>query len=226
MELEELVRRAQAGDGEAFAEICRSFVWMVKKYARQWQLGNSDADAAAQAWLSLVEAVREYRFAHRVTFVGFAESRVKYGLWNRFKKEQRRGRRETTGSLEETVELLADETDLEEIAIRHWSAALLREQLLLLPERQRQVVIRSCIGEEPLRRIGRDMGLTSQAVNNLRQRGLARLKKGCKGIYISEGGEKDGNQQDEPCQPVGAGVGSRKGRQAGQGAARVPQRQA
>jgi len=189
MELLQLVNRAQAGDSQAVNEICRRFTGLVKKYAFQPHIRPIAEEAQSQGWIAVLEAIRQYDARSGVQFAGYIESRVKYGIWNLFKRERRRWQQEAQldgGSDEDGLAMLdqlADGTDVAgEVEIR-WLSRELMTAVKVLPERQRLVILRTVVGEERLTTMAVELGITAQGVYNLRQRGLARLKILCAGMY-------------------------------------------
>ncbi|VBB09425.1 rna polymerase sigma factor 70 region 4 type 2 [Lucifera butyrica] len=187
--MEELVIRAGQGDREALDSVCARFERLVRKYARQAHLWPVAEDALAEGRLAVVLAVREYDDAAGVPFAGFAASRVRYALWNLFKRERRRWKVESPLPADGDADgeggvfaILAAPGDLAmEVEIRLRGAAV-REILLQLPERQREVIEKTVLGEAKLSEAAAGMGMSVQAAHNLKKRGLARLKVLCAGM--------------------------------------------
>lgn len=188
MKIEQLVIQAQARNegGEAFAEVCRRFAGLVKKYANQPHVAGIKEEAAAEGWLAVAAAVRTYDPAAGVRFAGYVESRVRYAVWNLFKRERRRWQQELflTGSTEEEgkerpglLDALAAADNVEAEVEANFAVTAVREALALLPDKQQTAVARTLLGEARLADIAAELGITPQAVYSLRQRGLARLKK-------------------------------------------------
>ncbi|MGI6093484.1 MAG: sigma-70 family RNA polymerase sigma factor [Veillonellaceae bacterium] len=196
MELINLVSRAQAGDAEAFAEICRRFEGLVKRQAYKPHLRSLGDDALAEAWLAVVEAVKSYDYTTGVHFAGYVESKVKFALWNLFKREQRRWQHEllmTEGEDSDLpnafrLDMLAGTTNIEQEVEMAELGQELHAAIALLPERQRQALLLTLFGDNKLAKAAGQLGVTAQAVFNLRQRALNRLKKQFAGMYLSERG--------------------------------------
>jgi len=185
MELIELVRKAQAGDSQAVHDVCLRFTGLVKKYALQPHLNTIAQEAESQGWLAVVQGIRQFDEHWGVQFAGYMESRVKYGIWNLFKRERRRwqnegqldGRNDDDGLA--LLALLANDTDVAEEVELAWLSQELSAAIFALPAKQRLVILRTVVGEERLTTIAAELGITTQGVYNLRQRGLARLKTLC-----------------------------------------------
>jgi RNA polymerase sigma factor (sigma-70 family) len=193
MELDQLVRKAQMGDRQAFHELCTRFTGLVKKYAHKAHLRPIAEEAEAQGWLAMVQAVKSYDETSGVHFAGYVDSKVKFAIWNIFKKERRiwQGEQLESGQGEEEVDSFAqlpDKTDIAGEVEERWLSHELKTAVETLPDKQRQVIVRTIIGQETLTNVAATLGITVQAVYNLRQRGLARLKSLCSGMYSSERG--------------------------------------
>ena len=193
MELNQLVRTAQAGDKQAFAEICNRFTGLVKKHANKPHLRPIVEEATAQGWLAVVQAVKSYDEACGVHFAGYVDSKVKFALWNLFKKERRRWQEEVhlEGAAEEELDAFAQLPDKVNVAQEvelGWLSQEIMNAVAALPDKQQQVILQTVLGDSTLKDVAVELGITIQAVFNLRQRGLARLKNLCAGMYTSERG--------------------------------------
>lgn len=189
MELTKLVEKAQAGDREAIHDICLRFTGLVKKYAFQPHIRPIAEEAQSQGWLAVVQGIRQYDENCGVYFAGYIESRVKYAIWNLFKRERRRWQNEAQldGGQEEDglamLDQLPDGTDVAAEVEFQWLSQEITSAVAMLPDKQRQVIIRTVLGEERLSDVAVEWGITAQGVYNLRQRALTRLKTLCAGMY-------------------------------------------
>ena len=189
MELVELVKKAQSGDEQAIHDICMRFTGLVKKYAFQPHIRSLGEDAQAQGWLAVVQGIKHYDPYCGVPFAGYVESCVKYATWNLFKGERRRWQHESQMDGQQgeddltLLERLPAEADVaREVELRYLSQEL-TTAMAALPEKQRLIVLRTVLGEERLRVLAKELGITTQGVYNLRKRGLTRLKNLCAGMY-------------------------------------------
>jgi len=184
-----LVKRAQAGDSQAVHDVCLRFTGLVKKYAFQPHIMPIAEEAQSQGWLSVLEGIRQFDESCGVQFAGYIESRVKYGIWNLFKRERRRWQHEAKldgGSDEDGLPMLdrlADGTDVAGEVELQWLFREITAAVTLLPDKQRQVIVRTVLGEERLTAMAVELGISTQGIYNLRQRGLARLKTLCARMY-------------------------------------------
>lgn len=192
MELNQLVKRAQAGDSQAFQEVAARFTGLVKKYAGKDHVRPIAEEARAQSWLAVAQAVKSYDEHCGVHFAGYVDSKIKFAVWNLFKKERRRWQEEelSEGSLggegQDVFAQLVDKADVaQEVETKCLSEELMKA-VRMLPVKQQQVVLETIVGHKRLNDVAGELGITVQAVYNLRQRGLARLKTLCSGMYSSE----------------------------------------
>ena len=196
VELKDLVRKAQNGDDAAFNEICRRFEGLVRHQAFKAHLRVLGEDALAEAWLAVTEAVKSYDESSGVYFAGYVESKVKFALWNLFKRERRRCQHELPASEGEEndssgsfrLDLVAGNENIEQELERAELGEHIKTAVRSLPERQRQALVMTIFAENRLAEVGQQMGITVQAVHNLRCRALTRLKKELTGMYVSERG--------------------------------------
>jgi RNA polymerase sigma factor (sigma-70 family) len=188
LDLQQLVLQAQAGDMTAYDAICRQFRGLVIKQARQGHLAGIREDVEAEGWLALAQAVQDFNPARGVPFAGYAERCVIYRIWNLFKKERRRWQTELPLTDDRTdedggsdrlslLESLAASDDVAGEVQRREQRDELRQALLILPERQRQAVAATVIGEERLVDLAVVWGVSIQAVHATRKKALLSLKQ-------------------------------------------------
>lgn len=190
MELMILVRKAQAGDREAIGAICERFTGLVKKYAYQPHVRGMAEEALSQGWLEIMEGIRQYDEKAGVQFAGYIESRVKYGIWNLFKKERRRWENEVAldggKDEDEGVSILgqfADTRDIGREVEEKWLSEELLAGIKALPEKQGWVMMETFFHHESLKNMAAQLGITPQGVYNLRKRGISSLKIAWAGMY-------------------------------------------
>ncbi|MEG6585014.1 RNA polymerase sigma factor [Dendrosporobacter sp. 1207_IL3150] len=189
MDLNTLVYQAQAGDDEAFEQVCQLFEGLVKKYAYQSHLRPLYEEAVAEAWLALVQAVSTYDAQHGTNFAGYAESKVKFAMWNLFKRERRRWQNELPLQVSDEdesnslLDILADASNIESEVEMKLLASMAVNEIAELPKRQQQAIFLTVVLGKGVSEAATYMESSPQAVYNLRQRGLARLKILCAGMY-------------------------------------------
>ncbi|MDR1702743.1 MAG: sigma-70 family RNA polymerase sigma factor [Sporomusaceae bacterium] len=194
LDLNELVRRAQGNldNGESFSEICRRFTPLVMKYAGQNHLRGIFDEAVSVGWLAVVEAVRSFDKTKGINFAGYVDSRVKYAIWNLFKKSRRRWQVEAAAEIGcEGDEIsrfdFAESTHdvAEYVAARMDTQKLLnaiQEHLSNLSPKQQAVIKLGVMQKVKLTDIAKQMKITPQAAFNLKNRGLGNLRNKLVGV--------------------------------------------
>lgn len=163
------------------------FAPLVRKYT--W---NKSEDVRAEAWLAVVEATKLYDSTKGVPFAGFVKSRVKYTVWNMLRKQHRQWEYEveleSCDNNEENslIDILPDGKNVSDEVEQIFLIEELRAAINMLPERQRVAVIKTVVCNFSQTETAATLGVTPQAIYNLRNRGLARLKKTLERMYISE----------------------------------------
>ncbi|MCC5464727.1 RNA polymerase sigma factor [Pelosinus baikalensis] len=163
------------------------FAPLVRKYT--W---NKSEDVRAEAWLAVVEATKLYDSTKGIPFAGFVKSRVKYSVWNMLRKQHRQWEHEVDLESNENneenslIDILSSGTNVSDEVEQIFLMEELREAINMLPERQRVAVIKTVVCNFSQTETAATLGVTPQAIYNLRNRGLARLKKKLERMYISE----------------------------------------
>jgi len=167
-------RQVQTEEKEDINIICEQFKPLVKKYARKYMYVLQDAEA--EAWLALVRAVRTYDPETGVPLAGYLESQVKYRLLNLWKQEVKRRRQEPVYG-DEFVSAFFATDNLEMEVERKEQANSIMAAIKQLPARQQRVIILNVIRQNRLAYIASKLGITIQAVSQLKKRAISRLKK-------------------------------------------------
>ena len=161
------------------------FAPLVRKYT--W---NKSEDIRAEAWLAVVEAIKLYDSTKGVPFAGYVKSKVKYSVWNMVRKQQRQCQYEVAiegdGDNEENslLDTLQSSTNVSDEVEKKFLTEELQAAINLLPERQRIAVLKTVAWNFSQTETAAALGVTPQAIFNLRNRGLARLKKAaCMNVY-------------------------------------------
>ncbi len=187
--MEQLVKEAQQGrDGQAaFAEVCQRFTGLVKKYTNQPHLKGLKEEATAEGWLAVATAVQTYDRDSGTRFAGYVESKVKYAVWNLFKRQRRRWQQELPltggGAVDEDkqgmgwLDTVAAADNVEAVAEANFVNCAVGKAMDTLPSKQRMVVVKTLLKGARLADVAKELGISPQAVYGLRQRGLTQLKK-------------------------------------------------
>jgi RNA polymerase sigma factor (sigma-70 family) len=184
----ELVKLAQAGDEEAFAQLCQSFEPIMKRYAYRAHLCSLGEDALSVGRLAVVEVIRSYDVKGGVPFGAYMERHIQFSLWNLFKKERKIWQRTLSydvpqGEEEKTLwrDCLTDSFNLEERVMKEEFQVALSEQFQALPEHQ-QAVLREIVTGRRLTDIAKKLHISPQAVYQIKIRARTRLKKALSGM--------------------------------------------
>lgn len=176
-----MVIEAQKGNAVAFEAICKQFTGLVKKSAYQAHIRTIYEEAVAVGYLALVEAIKTFDLSLEIKFAGYAQSKIKFAMWNLFKKERNRWRNEFTleaemGEGSTVLDTLADDMDIEkQIELKILSNELLR-CMEELPVKQRQVILLTLVAGKSLIETANLLGVTPQAIYSLKNRGIKRLR--------------------------------------------------
>jgi RNA polymerase sigma factor (sigma-70 family) len=109
-----------------------------------------------------------------VPLAGYLESRVKFGLLNLYKKEMKRKRMECQG--DNAFDYIAAPDDPQAELIHKETIERMLAALQELPQRQLLVLIHIFIYGRNLQYSAQVLGITAQAVSQLKNRALRRLK--------------------------------------------------
>lgn len=158
---------------------------LVRRYT--W---NKSEDVRAEAWLAVVEATKLYDSTKGVPFAGYVKSKVKYSVWNMVRKQKRQWQYEVAiegdSDNEENslIDTLPSDTNVSDEVEQRFLIEELQTAINMLPERQRIAVLKTVVWNFSQTETAATLGVTPQAIFNLRNRGLARLKKAaCMNVY-------------------------------------------
>lgn len=109
MDIENLVKKAQAGDGCAVETLYERFMPLLRAAATQTHIRCIYEDAFATASLSLIEAIHAYKEEMLVPFAGYARAKIFGDLRTLFKRERRNWQREFSANC-----AISENTELQE----------------------------------------------------------------------------------------------------------------
>ena len=182
MNIEHMVVLAQQGDAEIFSEICKRFTGLVKKSASQAHLRPIYEEAVSVGYLALVEAIQSFDIDLKVSFAGYAQSKIKFAMWNLFKRERNRWQHEAAleaeqGEAYSLLDNLMSDIDIaKEVEIKCLGEDLLQE-MERLPAKQRQAILLTLVSGMSLTETAKLLGITPQAVYNLKNRGIEKVQR-------------------------------------------------
>lgn len=152
--------------------ICQQFKPLVKKYAGIYRISVPDAES--EAWLALLQAIHSFDPDMNVPLAGYLESRVKFGLLNLWRKEAKRKQMEYQG--DKALAYIAAPDDPQAELVYKETIERVLGALQELPQRQLLVLSHIFVYGRKLGYIAQVLGITAQAVSQLKNRALRRLK--------------------------------------------------
>lgn len=151
--------------------VCQQFMPLVKKYA--WKYKNSVQDAESEAWLIIISAVHTYDADAGIPLAGYLESKIGHGMFNLWRQQKIKQERFVNDDL---LDRLPSKGDLQIEIEQKQGLERIFKAISQLPPKQRFVIIYSIINLYKLDLIAKMLGVTIQAVHQLKKRALARLK--------------------------------------------------
>jgi RNA polymerase sigma factor (sigma-70 family) len=138
-------------------------------------------DVYARLLLSLVEAVREYDAAKGIFFAAFVAAKLRYAVWNIFKKERRVWQNTISDSPDENgitlLEKISTSQSPEGDFVEKDVAARLKKGVAELSPLQRCVVEKLFFENKTLAEVGGELGVSPQAVYGIKLRALNNLRR-------------------------------------------------
>jgi len=168
---EELVARAKAGDGNAFAQLYERYFDKVYRYAA-YRVGAKEVaeDITSQVFLRALESLHSYRW-QGLPFSAWLFRIARNLLVDRLRREKRR----PAVPLEE--DLIADSLDVEDQADQNMKLEEVRRALSLITEAQRQAIVLRLVAGLSLGETAKAMGRSLGAVKALQHGGLRALRR-------------------------------------------------
>lgn len=182
MDIEELVDKAQRGNLASLEALCRQFAGLLQKAASGQHLRTVAEDALSVTRQSFFEAVKSYRVGGSVPFAGYAKSKVRFAVWNFFKRQCRLWQNEMgleSGEWEEEGEAAREIAGAADTAAEAEARLLLGKALAImktLPDRQRRVMFYTVFCGYDLSRTAALLGISPQAAHALKKRAVNFLK--------------------------------------------------
>ena len=168
-----LVEQIRCGDEAAMEQLYRLFSKGIRYYLQR-QLGAQELeDKVHDTFLIVVNAIRRGDIREPERLMGFVRTVV---------------RRQVAGYIEDAVHTRREETDLEtgipvadrardpeQEALVQERAALMKSALAALPERDREILVRYYLKEQPQEQICREMSLTDTQFRLSKSRAKAKF---------------------------------------------------
>lgn len=169
-ELQQLVRRAQDGDTEAFGSIYDHFFTPVYRYAAFRLPSDMAEDVTADVFVKAWEKLHTYRLQKNVPFGAWLFRIARHAVIDTYRTQ--RGFEEMPENLPDTDGLNRAESRLERRNTLHTVRSALNE----LPARYREVLLLTYVSELPYSEVARVLRLSEGGVRILKMRALRKLE--------------------------------------------------
>jgi RNA polymerase sigma factor (sigma-70 family) len=168
-----LVERIRAGDRAAMEELYGLFSKGIRFYLCR-QLGPQDLDDRVHdVFLTITQAIRGGELRDPERLMGYVRTVVRRQVAARIDANVHARRRQA--SLDDGIVLRDRSPDPERQAIRDENVAVALRILHSIARRDREVLIRFYLNEQPAERICREMGLTETQFRLIKSRAKARF---------------------------------------------------
>lgn len=169
-ELQELVRRAQEGDTDAFGKIYDNFFIPVYRYAAFRLPKEMAEDTTADVFVKAWEKLYTYKIQHNVPFAAWLFRIARHAVIDVYRSQ--RGFEEVPENVPDTDSFNRAEARLE----RKDTLRIVRHALDQLPRRYREVLLLTYVSELPYSEVARVLGMREGGVRILKMRALRKLE--------------------------------------------------
>lgn len=169
-ELQELVRRAQDGDTQAFGSIYDHFFTPVYRYAAFRLPKEMAEDVTADVFVKAWEKLHTYKIQKNVPFGAWLFRIARHTVIDTYRTQ--RGFEEVPENVLDTDSYNRAEARME----RRDTLRMVREALDQLPRRYREVLLLTYVSEMPYSEVARVLRLSEGGVRILKMRALRKLE--------------------------------------------------
>ena len=178
MKTEDLVQKAQTGDPQAILNLVDQFQPLLHKAARQAHLASIHEDALSQAYISFLEAVKNYNLSRNIPFAGYAKAKIYGDIRTFFKQNRRNWQREVSTEYETAGQPILDQlfaptADIDNSIDKIYVQTLLTQ----LPQKQKQVLYQTIIHDKTQKETALLLHLSQQSIAALQKKALNTLRK-------------------------------------------------
>lgn len=177
---QELVKKAKDGDIGAKEEIIKRLQPLIVSSIRRYYFNRNEfEDLMQEGNLKILESINLYDEDKGVFFLGYIKTMLKYMYLDKHKIKKHSSLNEKAGDGEaEIIDLLvSDEEDILEDMVVREDIDNLREKILYLTDRQRDVVVLFYIEKMSIGDIAKRLGVSYRTVVNTKTMALKKLKK-------------------------------------------------
>ena len=181
----DLVGRAKGGCNKSMEDLIEKLQPLIYSVVGRYRDRREAEDLYQDACVLVIEAVRDYEEEKGVPFLGFAKSRVYFGIHNMVRKDvftlsldQPYG----DGDGKSLLDQLVDESEgMDDYLIRKEVSRLIRSALENLTPKQRDVIEGYYFEEKLLKDMALDRGVHYKAVLKLKGKAMEKLRKELEG---------------------------------------------
>ena len=178
MKTEILVQKAQTGDQPAVLNLLNQFQPLIHKAAWQTHLSSIREDALSQAYISFLEAVKNYNFSRSIPFAGYAKAKIYGDIRTLFKQNRRNWQREVSTEYETAGQSILDQLVSPLVNINNSIDKIdLQALLTQLPLKQKQVLWQTIIHDKTQKETALLLHLSQQSIASLQKKALSTLRK-------------------------------------------------
>lgn len=177
MNIEDLVGLSKDGCEEAKVELIKRLKpLIISSIERYYSIGEYE-ELFQEGILLILESIIEYNPKHRVKFLGFIKSKLKYHYLNKNKLEKEISLNEEDENGIELLNKIDSKIDIEDIIIEKYKIEYLYNLLNTLSKREKDIVYKYYIENKSLKEISNLLNIKYQTVANLKTIGINKLKK-------------------------------------------------
>lgn len=169
----------------ALCMLCQRYRPLIYKYALSRPTETEYEDMESFLWLTFIDAVKSFHLEGSVPFAGYAQSRIKYGQYNSFRKYRRQWQQEVSaeaferdpnGDTEIPQPEYVSTADTALEAITNYEIDRLQRAIQCLTPTQQKLLHAIYYEGRTITDIGKERGITKQAVSKHYRRTLAVLR--------------------------------------------------
>ncbi len=178
--ISDLVSHAKAGSQNASEELLDRLRPLIHATVKRHhtQSGPEWEDLLQSAALSLLEGLRNYDEGRTVPFLAYIKNKLNFDIYNLCRKERNLAARRiyTDKADAEPLDWLADESaDIEENLLNKELNMAIREALMELEPKYREIVILHCFNKLTLKECAKRMGISYKTAQRYKAKSFERL---------------------------------------------------
>lgn len=179
-ELEDLVIRAKDGDIEAKGSLVEKLTPLIIKSIKRYYNRNNEFEELLQdGRLQVLECIEKYDRDRETYFAGYVQAMLKYLYLNKHKIRQIASLNVRVGEDEddELINLIADDSNIEDMIIEEEVRQDLYSSLSLLTRRQKEVIYYFYFRKMPINDIALLLNVSYRTIVNTKVQAIEKLRK-------------------------------------------------